>query len=49
MKKFYEEQIPMKRFVTPDEVAKAALFLVSDDSSGVTAQHFCVSGGIEVL
>jgi NAD(P)-dependent dehydrogenase (short-subunit alcohol dehydrogenase family) len=49
MKKFYMEQIPIKRFVTPDEVAKAALFLVSDDSSGVTAQHFCVSGGIEVL
>ncbi len=49
MKKFYMDQIPIKRFVTPEEVAKAALFLVSDDSSGVTAQHFCVSGGIEVL
>ncbi len=49
MKKFYRDQIPIKRFVTPEEVAKAALFLVSDDSSGVTAQHFCVSGGIEVL
>ncbi len=49
VKNFYMDQIPIKRFVTPDEVAKAALFLVSDDSSGVTAQHFCVSGGIEVL
>jgi NAD(P)-dependent dehydrogenase (short-subunit alcohol dehydrogenase family) len=49
MKQFYMDQIPIKRFVTPEEVAKAALFLVSDDSSGVTAQHFCVSGGIEVL
>lgn len=49
MKQFYTDQIPIKRFVTPEEVAKAALFLVSDDSSGVTAQHFCVSGGIEVL
>jgi NAD(P)-dependent dehydrogenase (short-subunit alcohol dehydrogenase family) len=49
MKRFYMDQIPIKRFVTPEEVAKAALFLVSDDSSGVTAQHFCVSGGIEVL
>ncbi len=49
MKQFYMDQIPLKRFITPDEVAKAALFLVSDDSSGVTAQHFCVSGGIEVL
>lgn len=49
MKKFYMDQVPIKRFVTPEEVAKTALFLVSDDSSGVTAQHFCVSGGIEVL
>jgi len=49
MKRFYMDQIPIKRFVTPEEVAKSALFLVSDDSSGVTAQHFCVSGGIEVL
>ena len=49
MKQFYTDQIPIKRFVTPEEVAKTALFLVSDDSSGVTAQHFCVSGGIEVL
>lgn len=49
MKKFYMDQIPIKRFVTPEEVAKTALFLVSDDSSGVTAQHFCISGGIEVL
>ncbi len=49
MKRFYMDQIPIKRFVTPEEVAQAALFLVGDDSSGVTAQHFCVSGGIEVL
>jgi NAD(P)-dependent dehydrogenase (short-subunit alcohol dehydrogenase family) len=49
VKKFYADQIPLKRFITPDEVARAALFLVSDDSSGITAQHFCVSGGIEVL
>ncbi|MBW2123619.1 MAG: SDR family oxidoreductase [Deltaproteobacteria bacterium] len=49
MKRFYEDQIPIKRFITPQEVARVAVFLVSDDSSGVTAQHFCVSGGIEVL
>jgi len=49
MRKFYEDQIPIRRFVTPEEVAKAALFLVTEDSSGITAQHFCVSGGIEVL
>lgn len=49
MKKFYMDQIPIKRFITPEEVARTALFLTSDDSSGITAQHFCVSGGIEVL
>lgn len=49
MKKWYEDQVPIKRFVKAEEVASAAVFLASDDSSGITAQHFCVSGGIEVL
>ena len=49
MKKYYEDQIPIRRFVKAEEVASAAVFLASDDSSGITAQHFCVSGGIEVL
>jgi len=49
VKKFYEDQIPIKRFVTPEEVARTAVFLTSDDASGITAQNFCVSGGIEVL
>jgi NAD(P)-dependent dehydrogenase (short-subunit alcohol dehydrogenase family) len=49
LKGWYEEQIPIRRFVTPEEVARTAVFLASVDSSGVTAQHFCVSGGIEVL
>jgi NAD(P)-dependent dehydrogenase (short-subunit alcohol dehydrogenase family) len=49
MKKWYEDQVPIRRFVKAEEVASAAVFLASDDSSGITAQHFCVSGGIEVL
>jgi NAD(P)-dependent dehydrogenase (short-subunit alcohol dehydrogenase family) len=49
MKQFYADQIPIKRFITPQEVARTAVFLTSEDSSGITAQHFCVSGGIEVL
>ncbi len=49
MKQFYAEQIPIKRFITPEEVARTAVFLTSEDSSGITAQHFCISGGIEVL
>jgi len=49
MKQFYANQIPIKRFITPEEVARTSVFLTSEDSSGITAQHFCISGGIEVL
>jgi NAD(P)-dependent dehydrogenase (short-subunit alcohol dehydrogenase family) len=38
--------IPMARFGEPDEIAKAALFLASDDSSFVTASAFLVDGGL---
>lgn len=44
----YEEQIPLRRFVRPEEVAAAVLFLASDAASGITGQSFCVSGGIEI-
>jgi len=36
---------PMKRFGTPDEVARAALFLASDDSSFMTGTEVTVDGG----
>jgi NAD(P)-dependent dehydrogenase (short-subunit alcohol dehydrogenase family) len=49
LNRWYMEQIPLKRFVTPEEVARAAVFMTSDDSSGITAQNFCISGGMEVL
>jgi NAD(P)-dependent dehydrogenase (short-subunit alcohol dehydrogenase family) len=38
--------IPMGRFGEPAEIAKAALFLASDDSSFVTASSFLVDGGL---
>lgn len=38
--------IPMARFGEPEEIAKAALFLASDDSSFVTATAFMVDGGL---
>jgi NAD(P)-dependent dehydrogenase (short-subunit alcohol dehydrogenase family) len=38
--------IPMDRFGEPEEIAKAALFLASDDSSFVTASTFLVDGGL---
>jgi NAD(P)-dependent dehydrogenase (short-subunit alcohol dehydrogenase family) len=38
--------IPMGRFGEPEELAKAALFLASEDSSFVTASTFMVDGGL---
>ena len=39
------ERIPMGRFGEPDEVARAALFLASDDASFVTGHTLAVDGG----
>lgn len=36
---------PLGRIATPDDVAKAALFLVSDDASFITGQILEISGG----
>jgi NAD(P)-dependent dehydrogenase (short-subunit alcohol dehydrogenase family) len=38
--------IPIGRFGRPDEIAKAALFLASDDASFVTGSSMVVDGGI---
>nr|ABZ10145.1 putative short chain dehydrogenase [uncultured marine microorganism HF4000_APKG10H11] len=39
------DMIPMKRFGTPEDVAKIALFLASDESSFVTGEYIMVDGG----
>jgi len=44
-----ERKSPAKRFGSPDEVARAALFLASDDSSYVVGQEIVVDGGMSVL
>ncbi|MEA2153234.1 MAG: hypothetical protein QOI18_1467 [Solirubrobacteraceae bacterium] len=38
--------VPIGRFARPEEIASAALFLASDESSYVTASTFLVDGGL---
>lgn len=44
--KMFVDLIPMKRFGSPEEVARAVKFLLSDDSSYITGQVIGVNGGM---
>ncbi|GAA1349847.1 SDR family NAD(P)-dependent oxidoreductase [Streptomyces beijiangensis] len=41
----YKKLVPLERVGKPEEVAKLALFLSSDDSSYITGQPFVIDGG----
>ena len=38
--------IPLERFAEPEDVARLALFLASDDASNITGAEFVVDGGL---
>ncbi len=40
------DQTPMRRFGTPDDVARTALFFATDDSAYVTGAELAVDGGM---
>lgn len=47
--KSLKEQIPMKRFGRPEEIAKTALFLASSDSSFLLGTEIVADGGMSQL
>jgi len=48
VRKEKEEHIPMKRAGQPEEIAKLALFLASEDSDYVTGSTFVMDGGLMI-
>lgn len=49
MKKQFEDQVPMKRFGRPEEIAKTVLFLASSDSSFLLGTEIVADGGMSQL
>jgi NAD(P)-dependent dehydrogenase (short-subunit alcohol dehydrogenase family) len=43
--KMISNSIPLRRLGTPDDIAKAVVFLASDDSSYITGTELSVDGG----
>lgn len=49
MKQEAIDAVPMKRLARPDEIAKAVLFLASDDASFINGSELAVDGGTTQL
>jgi NAD(P)-dependent dehydrogenase (short-subunit alcohol dehydrogenase family) len=43
------DRIPMGRIGRPEDIAKAALFLASDDSEWISGANIVVDGGLTTL
>ena len=48
-RRWSEENVPLGRWGQPEDVAKMALFLASDDASFITAAMFVVDGGYTAI
>jgi NAD(P)-dependent dehydrogenase (short-subunit alcohol dehydrogenase family) len=48
VKPYMESRIPLGRLCTPEDVARAAVFLACDDAAYITGQAINVSGGSEM-
>jgi glucose 1-dehydrogenase len=44
-----EQQIPLHRIGSPEEIAKVALFLASDDASYISGTTIYVDGGLTLV
>lgn len=45
---YWSNAAPLKRMATPEDVANAALFLVSDEAGFITGQNLMVDGGLSI-
>ena len=48
MRQSYLEKLKMGRFGKPEEIAKLAVYLASDESAFTTGQEFVVDGGMSL-
>ena len=48
-KKEEEQRIPLKRIGQPEEIAKVALFLASDNASYITGTTIYADGGLTLI
>jgi NAD(P)-dependent dehydrogenase (short-subunit alcohol dehydrogenase family) len=44
----YLENVPLGRFAEPEDIAKAIIFLASDDAAYITGEQLVVDGGVSV-